>query len=177
MLKHLTAGLFVIIAAAAFFSCKDDSMEKQREEELKTLREFIRTHYAGRDPKPSGLYYIELEQGTGDSIRIGDKVQIFYDIWTLDSLHVASSGRYEPMELMVLPPNNLSYSADYPDELRALHEALTYMKKDSKSLLIFDSGLGFGQYGTYGIAGFTPLMMEVEVYKVYSSQSQEEEEE
>jgi FKBP-type peptidyl-prolyl cis-trans isomerase len=172
MRKHITAGLFLIAAAVTFFSCKDNSFEKQRKNELEKLNLFIRTHYAGMDPKPSGLYYIELEEGTGDSIKIGDRVQIFYDMWTLDSSRVASSGQYEPLELVVLHPSDLGYSATLPEDIRALHEALTYMKKNSKALLIFDSGLGFGQNGTYGIVGFTPLMMELEVYKVYHAQTQ-----
>ena len=172
-MKRLITGLFIIGVFTAFFSCKENSLEKQRKNELDKLHTFIRAHYAGLDPKPSGLYYIELEEGTGDSIKIGDRVQIFFDMWTLDSLHLASSGQFEPLELVVLHPNNLSYSATDVEDIRALHEALTYMKKNSKSLLIFDSGLGFGQYGTYGIVGFTPLMMEVKVYKVYTSQPQE----
>jgi FKBP-type peptidyl-prolyl cis-trans isomerase len=45
------------------------------------------------------------------------------------------------------------------------------MKKGTRSRLIFDSALGFGQYGTYGILGFTSLMMEVEVYKVFPAQA------
>ena len=171
-MKHLIAGIFLFAVSVTCFSCKDNSLEKRRKNELDKLNEYMRTHYAGLDPKPSGLYYIELQEGTGDSIKIGDRIQLFYDMWNLDSLHVASSGQYEPLELVVLHPNDLSYSADYPEDIRALHEALTYMKKHSRSLLIFDSGLGFGQNGTYGIAGFTPLMMELEVYKVYSAQTQ-----
>lgn len=169
MINRLITAFILISVVAALFSCKDNSLEKQRKNELDKLNAFLRAHYAELDPKPSGLYYIELAEGTGDSIKIGDRVQIFYDMWTLDSVHVRSSGRYEPLDLIVRHPGDLGYSATEDDEIRALHEALTYMKKNSKALLIFDSGLGFGQYGTYGIVGFTPLMMELEVYKVYST--------
>jgi FKBP-type peptidyl-prolyl cis-trans isomerase len=172
-MKHLNSGILVLILFAAFFSCEDDSMEKQRENELKKLTEYIQIHHSGLERKPSGLYYIELEKGNGDTIRIGDRVQLFYDLWKLDSTLVGTSGNYEPLELMVYPPGSLSYSAESPGEIKALHEALTYMQQGSKSLLIFDSGLGFGQYGTYGISGFTPLRMEVEVHKVYPAQTQE----
>ncbi|MCA1761134.1 MAG: FKBP-type peptidyl-prolyl cis-trans isomerase, partial [Bacteroidales bacterium] len=112
-------------------------------------------------------YYIPQEAGTGDSIKMGDQVQIFYEIQTLDSLNNIGTGNYEPLQLTVLPPTELPTTATYVYELKALHEALTYMKKGSKALLIFDSQLGFGQYGSYGFIGFTPLMMEVKVYKVY----------
>ena len=173
IIERLLTGLFITAVSVTFFSCKENSLERQRKDELDKLNTYIRAHHAELDRRPSGLYYIELEEGTGDSIKIGDRVQLFYDIWTLDSLKVRTSGRYEPLDMIVSHPNDLGFSATEVQEIRALHEALTYMKKHSKALLIFDSGLGFGQNGTYGIAGFTPLMMEVEVYKVYSTQTQE----
>ena len=162
-MKQILTIVTLILLSVTFFSCKENSLEKQRQNELKKLGEYMRTYYPGKDPRPSGLYYFNLEPGTGDSIKINDRVQIFYDIYTLDSLPVRSSGRYEPLELVVMPPSQLSSSAQGVGQMRALNEALTYMKKNSKSLLIFDSALGFGQNGIAGILGFTPLIMEVEV--------------
>ena len=175
-MKRILTVLIFTVAGLAFFSCKENSLEKQRQNELKKLDEFIRAHYAEVDRKPSGLYYIELEEGTGDSIKMGDQVQVFYEIQTLDSLNRIGTGNYEPLQLTVLPPTELASTATYVNELKAMHEALTYMKKGSKALLIFDSQLGFGQYGSYGFTGFTPLMMEVEVYKVYPAEVPEEQE-
>lgn len=175
-MKRILKVITIVFFAAAFFSCKENSLEKQRENEIKKLNEFIKNHHPGKEPNPTGLYYFGQEEGTGDSIKTNDRVQIFYELWNLDSVNVRSSGRYEPLELVVLPPSQLSSSAQSVGQIRALHEALTYMKKGSKSLLIFDSALGFGQYGTTGIGAFTPLMMEVEVYKVYPAPVQEEEE-
>jgi hypothetical protein len=175
-MKRILKGIILTTVVVAFFSCKENSLEKQRENELKKLDEFIRAHYAEVERKPSGLYYIELEEGTGDSIKMGDRVQVFYEIYTLDSLYVTGSGPYEPLELIVLPPTELSSSPNYVSELKALNEALTYMKRGSKARLIFDSQLGFGQYGSYGVGGFTPLIMEVEVYKVFPALAPDEEE-
>jgi FKBP-type peptidyl-prolyl cis-trans isomerase len=175
-MKRNISFLMLDVLVTAFFSCKENSLEKQRQNELKKLDDFIRAHYAEQERKPSGLYYIELEGGTGDSIKIGDRVQIYYDLWTLDSVYVSGTGRYEPLDMIVQHPSNLTSSAQNVQELRSLNEALTYMKKGSESRFIFDSNLGFGQYGSIGIPGFTPLMMEVEVYKVYPAQIQEGEE-
>lgn len=176
-MKRILTGLLFAVIAVTFFSCKENSLEKQRQNELKKLDEFIRAHYAEVERKPSGLYFIPLQEGTGDSIKMGDRVQLFHNVYTLDSAFITGTGPYEPLELtQVLPPTGLPSSATYLSELKALHEALTYMKKGSKALLIFDSQIGFGQYGSYGVGGFTPLMMEVEVYKVYPAQAPEEEE-
>lgn len=176
-MKRIVTGLILTFLAVAFFACKENDFEKQRENELKKLDEFIRNNHPDLERNRSGLYYQELEAGTGDTIKIGDEVQLFFDLWTLDSLYVGGSGRYEPVEVRVDHPSNLSSSPSSVRRLLALHEALTYMQKGTKSLLIFDSQLGFGQYGTSGVGGFTPLMMEVEVYKVYPAEVPEEEEE
>lgn len=173
-MKRIITLFLLAVAATGFFSCKENSLEKQRQNELKKLDEFIRAHYAEVNRKSSGLYYIELKAGTGDSIKMGDQVQIFYEIQTLDSLNRIGTGNYEPLQLTVLPPTELASSATNISELKALNEALTYMKKGSKARLIFDSQLGFGQYGSYGFIGFTPLMMEVEVYKVIPAQVPEQ---
>jgi len=166
-MKRIAIILITAAIAGTFFSCKENDLEKQREEELKKLNEFIQKNYPDEDPTASGLYYIELEEGTGDSIAIRDKVQIFYDIMTIDSSYVTGSGKYEPLELIVLPPTQLSSSATDVGDLLGLHEALTYMKKGTKALLIMPSELAFGQYGSYNVGGFKTLLMEVEVYKVF----------
>lgn len=176
-MRYLTSGLLVIILAATIIGCKDNDIGKQRERELKKLEEYIRDNYSGKEPTASGLYFFELQAGVGDSIRINDKVQIFYDLYTLDSSYVAGSGQFEPLQLVVLPPTQLGSSAEEVSELKGLHEALTYMKKGSKARLILPSELAFGQYGTYGVGGFTTLLMEVEVYKVFPFTDPNEEEE
>jgi FKBP-type peptidyl-prolyl cis-trans isomerase len=173
-MKRIFTGLILIFTVVAFSSCKENDMEKQRQNELKKLDEFIRTHYADVERRPSGLYYIELEEGNGDSIQIGDRVQLFYEVYTLDSAYVTGTGRYEPVEVIVQPPTQLSSSAQLAQNTLGLHEALTYMAEKGKSRLIMPSELAFGQYGSYGLPGFTSVIMEVEVYKVYPAEVPEE---
>ncbi|MDD4109119.1 MAG: FKBP-type peptidyl-prolyl cis-trans isomerase [Prolixibacteraceae bacterium] len=171
-MKRILTSMTVVLIALAIFSCKENDAEKQREYELKKLSDYIQNNYPDLKPKASGLYYIEQVEGEGDSIKIGDKVQVFYDIWDLDSTHLTSSGRFEPLEFVVLSPTQLSYLAEDVNEMLGLHEAVTYMKKGTKSLLILPSELAFGQYGITGvISGFTSLLMEVEIYKVYPYQT------
>jgi hypothetical protein len=94
---------------------------------------------------------------------------------TLDSSLVDYTGRYEPSEVIVLHPSQLTSSAQVTEETLALHEALTYMKKGSKAVLVFNSALGFGQYGSYNVGGFRSIIMELEVYKVFPANPSEEE--
>ncbi|MBK6285871.1 MAG: FKBP-type peptidyl-prolyl cis-trans isomerase [Draconibacterium sp.] len=111
-----------------------------------------------------------MKKGTGDTIEIGDQVQIYYVTWMMnDSVPIDQSVgyldgyRYEPYTV------NVGSGAS----IAGLEEALTYMQKGSVANLVIDSKLAYGQDGnTYSdpyVPGFTTLIMQVEVYKIYKA--------
>lgn len=168
MKRYILSGLFIVIVATFIFSCKstDNGYEQMRKNELAKLETFIQANYPTIEPTSSGLYYIEQVVGEGDSILAGDKIQIFYSTWTIDSVLIdESSGyslghRYEPFEFTVGSGTSIT----------GLEEAATYMKKGTKASLVIPSELAYGQSGSSNVAGFTTLLMEVEVYKIYRTQ-------
>ena len=118
------------------------------------------------------MYYFNEEgTGSGDTIKPGDRVQIYYATWSLksatgtadDSLLVDQSelylqgGRYEP----------LSYVVGAGGVLVGLEEATTYMQQGTRSHLVINSELAYGQQGSGSVGAFQTLLMEVEVYKVF----------
>ncbi len=162
-MKNVIIPIFALVAATALLSCNDNSLEKQRQKELEILNAYIDKNYPDVEPKRSGLYYIEEVKGTGDTIKPGDKVQIFYATWTLDSFLIDESDgftdgyRYEPLE----------FTVGAGSVITGLDEAMTYMQKGTVATLIIDSGLAYGQNGNGTVPGFTSLRMKVEVYKIY----------
>jgi FKBP-type peptidyl-prolyl cis-trans isomerase len=163
-MKRFFAGIILASVAVAFFACGDDnSLEELRQNELETLDKFITEHYPNVDPKESGLYFIETIAGVGDSLKPGDRVQVFYSTWTIDSVLIDESQgyneghRFEPLEFIVSAGGVIT----------GLDEAATYMQPGTISNLVLPSELAYGQNGSTGVAGFTTLLMEVEVYKVY----------
>ena len=68
--------------------------------------------------------------------------------------------RYEPLEFV---PGNSE------DIIQGLQEAVTYMKPGGKANLVIPSEIAYGQNGNIsgGVGGFTTLLMQVEIYKVY----------
>ncbi len=171
-MKKFFAGILVVIMAVVIWGCpKDNSLEKMRENELKKLDEFIDLHYHDSVPKASGLYYIEEIKGEGDSILPGDRVQVFYATWTLDSVLVDESEgytvghRFEPLE----------FTVGKSEVIKGLEEAAQYMQLHTKAHLVLPSEVAHGQNGKGSIPGFTTLLMEVEVYKVYPFRRPDEE--
>ena len=167
-MKKTLAIVFVVVGAIAFFACDDGiDYEKMRKEELAILDDFIEINYPGLEPTSSGLYYYNEEgTGSGDTIKLGDQVQLFYATWGLvtatdSNLVDQTSGyleghRYEPYTFV--PGTGSS--------INGLEEAVTYMQPGTRSHLIINSELAYGQNGSGGIGSFQTVLMEVEIYKV-----------
>ena len=172
MKRIVFSGIFLLIVVAAFFSCKDENIYvKYRKEELRILEAFITEYYPDIKAKPSGLYFIETQKGSGDTIKVGDKVHIFYSTWAIDdsasvikkifieeSTGYSLGWYYEPYEVIV---------GSGGSGIVGLEEGLTYMQLGAKANLVINSELAHGQYGSGFIPGFTTLCMEVEVHKVF----------
>jgi FKBP-type peptidyl-prolyl cis-trans isomerase len=165
MKKIIFSGIFLLAAVAVFFSCEEDYYTETRNLELKELKEYIEKNYPDLESKSSGLYFIEKQKGFGDTIKIGDKVQIFYKVTDLDSFlwdetpGYSSGYLYEPYEAIV--------GEGHTGNIAGLNEGLTYMQPGAKASLIINSELAYGSDGTGSIPGFTTLLMDVEVYKVF----------
>jgi len=166
-MKQIKNLLLVLSLATAIFSCKENSLEEQRQNELKILDAYLTKNYPDLEPTKSGLYYKEIKAGAGDTIKVGDRVQIYYATWTIESdgeitLADESEGftdglRYDPLEFVV----------GTGQVIEGLEEAITYLRKGSVANLIIDSGLAYGQNGSATIDPFTSILMQVEVYKVF----------
>lgn len=180
-MKKILKGMFVLISAVGFFACSDGiDYEKLRRNELALLDEYIAAKHPGAEETKSGLYYFnEPGTGEGDTIKLGDEVQIFYATWVLkrnedkelDSVLVdQSSGylsghRYEPLE----------FTAGAGTTIAGLEEGVTYMQPGTKSRLVINSELAYGQSGSGSVGMFQTVLMEVEIYKVIPLEVPEEE--
>lgn len=185
-MKRTLAIVFVVLGAIALFSCDDGiDYEKLRNEELAILQQYIDEVHPGAEATSSGLYYFNEEgTGEGDTIQPGDRVQIYYAMWALESngdtseVLYQTSGymeghRFEPYTYIVAATNSEAAFCT------GLEEASFYMQPGTRSHLVINSELAFGQNGSqvYGVGAFETVLMEVEVYKVYPFDTGDDEEE
>lgn len=117
-------------------------MEKQEKENARRLQEepariakYIKDNNINAESKASGLYYIETETGSGESVQDDDMVIVHYTIYNLDGTLIESSYDYNQPIPFVYGKNQM---------ISGIEEAVGYMKVGGKSRIIVPSKLGFG---------------------------------
>ena len=164
-INKLVVGLMAVIAIITFQSC--DKSKDLAKEETRLIEDYLVTNSDLNFVKqPSGLYYLEVETGTG--------IQPVKH----DTAYVRFTGRYLDG---VLFTSNVTDTADYifpVDEsvnITGFDEGVTLMKVGGKCRLLIPSSLAYGPagfayydsnyiYRTF--PGYTPLEFEIELIKV-----------
>jgi FKBP-type peptidyl-prolyl cis-trans isomerase FkpA len=109
----------------------------------------------GAVKKPSGLVYLEIKPGTGESPKATDKVKVHYHGTLVDGTVFDSSvNRGEPVEFglnQVVP---------------CWTEGFQLMKVGGKSKLVCPSDIAYGDQGQRGIKPGATLVFEVELLEI-----------
>lgn len=108
---------------------------KRLQEEPNRIAKYLKDKNIKTEPKESGLYYIETQLGTGESVKNGDMVVVHYTIYNLDGSLIESSYDYNQPIPFVYGENQM---------ISGIEEAVGYMKVGGKSRIIVPSRLGFG---------------------------------
>jgi len=148
---------------------QQEQAEKQREEtkaenEARKRREpvlinaYISKNNINVQPTESGLYFISVDEGTGDRIQEGDKVEVHYILRNINGEKIQSSReRGKPF----------SFTAGRGQVIKAWDEAILMMREGGKARIIAPSDLAYGQYGAgQDIPPYSPLIFEMEVLDV-----------
>lgn len=118
-------------------------MEKEERENAQRLKEeptkianYVKDNNIDVQPKTSGLYFIETQQGIGETPQTGDMVVVHYTIFNLDGKLIESSYDYNQPIPFVYGENQM---------IPGIEEAVGYMKVGGKARIIVPSQLGFGE--------------------------------
>lgn len=165
-MKKLFFFLAIIgVVVLVMDSCKKSvSLDELRAQELDRLDSYLAYHNVTDSLTASGMYYINHQTGTGDSIKTGDRVKIFYTaryiVNDTTTTVFYATGNYTPYDFIV-----------GTDQVAGLNEGLTYMKQGGKATFIIPSDLGYGATNdyTFGVPRFSTLIYDVEVYRHYAA--------
>ena len=114
---------------------EDAENAKRLQGEAQRIAKYVNDNNITEKPQQSGLYYIEIQAGEGDSVQLGDLVAVHYSIYNMDDLLIESSYDYNQPLPFVYGDNQM---------IPGIEEAVGYMKVGGKSRIIVPSKLGFG---------------------------------
>ena len=86
-------------------------------------------------PSETGVYYLEIERGTGDSASIGDIVTIHYNLYNIDDKLVETSYGDEPLQFVF----------GGGEMVPGIEEAVEKMRVGGKATIIVPAEMGFGE--------------------------------
>lgn len=190
-MKSLKYILLAILGLGLFFSCDREYSDFQGDEMAKFNAWIQVKNIPAEALKPSGLYYISNQEGTGLSPEKGDF--LVYSIkekslsgYVYFSNEYVTAKLYDNFDinfhfgpLFTKYEINRDYNAveGYPINsvsllmVKGVYEGLSYMKEGGKATLIMPSKLAYGRSGlTYSqttrISPYESLIYEVELIKV-----------
>jgi FKBP-type peptidyl-prolyl cis-trans isomerase len=149
----LKAGMLLILAALLFQGCKkDDNSDELKADEQRLLEQYIEDNNIEVEPTESGLYYIEITEGTGRGVGNDYIVDMEYKTELIDGTVIGSSNEEVAKDNDIYNVNTL-YG---PIRLKVgqtfvpgLDEGLKFMKEGGVAKFIIPSSInGFGGSST-----------------------------
>lgn len=172
--RSMKLVFILMISGLLCQSCFKDHFEKQRDEEKRILEQFIKQQNITVTPTKSGLYYIEMKEGTGPTPEWTDWVEFTFTgrlvanqqtvVMTTDSLTARENSIYDA--LVQYGPNRYKMSTI---SLSGMTEGLSKMKAGGKARLIFPSDLGYGGQTVGIVPAFSSLIVDIELINVITN--------
>ncbi|HCE58226.1 MAG TPA: hypothetical protein DER09_10455 [Prolixibacteraceae bacterium] len=157
------AGIYLIIAtvfAVLFASCLkiNDIKETTEAEELADLNKYLTTLQANGndiDTTTSGVYYITINEGSGDYAKTGDTLSVGYAGYFIDGTMFGSSFQSSAND------STFTFILDNPPSIKGWDDGMKVMKKNAKTQLIIPSSLAYGSEGAGIIPAYQTLVFVV----------------
>lgn len=124
------------------------------------LNQYIKSNNILVEPFPSGLYYIEINEGKGKQPVKGEKVRIRYIAKLLNS-RVIDNSMDTIIEIM------LGKNQIFP----GMEEGIMNMRKGGKAQLVIPYDLAFGEEGSSIVPPYSALNIEIELVDIVDKES------
>jgi peptidylprolyl isomerase len=159
MLKKNSQILFsILLMGSVLFLVSCDPTKKYKEQEQEDIKSFLQSSPTlNFELKPSGLYYLDVQIGTGIAPVIHDTAYVRYTGKFLD-------GTIFDSNLTLTDPMYFPVSEGWL--IAGFDEGISYMKEGGKAMFLIPSALAYGSQGYYGIPGYSPLLFDVELVRV-----------
>ena len=115
--------------------------------EMRRINEYLVENNYEATPDTTGFCYIEIVEGTGDSIKENDAVEIEFECWSLYGDLLTATENNETYKI-ILDYNYLIFNRDTVLN-RGFIKGLTQMKEFGESVIIIPYSMGYGSNYLY----------------------------
>lgn len=177
MRRYLFILGLVAFAAIISTSCKKTtSLESIHQAEIAARDKYLANNGLTDKLDSSGIYYEDLVKGTGDTIKTGYKVMMYYTISLLDGTIIFTTDdgfghNYEEQAFYVDIANYGSDANSYLQQITGLNAGLKKMQVGGTAFMIIPSELAFQAIDnsyTIGVPRFSTLLATVMIKQAYS---------
>lgn len=137
-----------------FTSCSMQTLATIKADADNDIRTYMLQNKINATPNQSGLVFISLKEGNGDTPQIGDKVAFHYTGYYFDG-KVFDSSYDRSLPLVVQLGNNMI--------IKGMEEALLMMNKGSKAKIIVPFYLAYNDMENVPVPPYSNLIFEIEL--------------
>lgn len=158
--KNGVTSLLLLASVLILSLASCDPGKKYEKQEKADIQDYLSSNPAlDFELKPSGLYYLEVQTGTG-AVPVTNNIA-----------YVKYTGKFlngTVFDTNVGKADSLKFYVNGGDLIPGFDESINYMKVGGKSLILIPSKLAYGPSGSdYGIIpGYTPLLFDIELVRV-----------
>ncbi|MBU1368511.1 MAG: FKBP-type peptidyl-prolyl cis-trans isomerase [Bacteroidetes bacterium] len=144
--------------AEAKQKAEEAKAKQAQNEETSKIQTYLKKEKISAKPTPSGLYYVEIEAGTGAQAASGKEVKVHYTLFNIEGKQLQSSREMDQPFSFVLGQGQV---------IKGWDEGIAMMKAGGKAKLIVPSALAYGATARgEDIPAYSPLVFEVELIEV-----------
>jgi len=135
----------------------DKNYHSSEEKEMELLENYLKITNVTVEPTESGLYYVPIKAGSGESAQPGDKVTVHYTGSLISGKVFDSSIGKSPIQ----------FTLGAKQVIPGWDEGIAMMKKGEKAKLIIPSKLAYGKNGAgQDILPYSTLIFDVELINI-----------
>ena len=158
-----------IISTGEITEYNKEKLEREKKED-EMLTQYVLTKYDKAEKKSSGLFYVNLSEGSGRKAEYGDRVKVNYSVWDTTG-RIIDTSIEEIAKKGGIYRDNVLYS---PFEFNLGDDALisgwsigiSNMREGGHAVLVIPSKLAYGEEKYRSIEPNTPLVFEIYLLKV-----------
>jgi len=155
-LLYYDVKLVDLASNAEFMKEMEQEKEALKENEQKTLGEYIQQNNIAEKPLKSGLYFIPVKKGNGPKPDTGDMCSVFLEVKEIGGELLFTNFEGDPIDV--------EYGKNF--DTKGFMQGLGMLNEGGRARMIVPSSIGVGEKGREVVEPFTTILYDVELLEI-----------